>query len=71
MIGEPNLKTIIDQAKDNLSPDSLLIIIGPTASGKTSLAVGSGAEWGNHFRGFPTGVPAHGHRNGERSKHLR
>ncbi|PVH25998.1 tRNA (adenosine(37)-N6)-dimethylallyltransferase MiaA [Sphingobacterium corticibacter] len=44
MIGEPNLKTIIDQAKDNLSPDSLLIIIGPTASGKTSLAVSLAAE---------------------------
>ncbi|WP_239016349.1 tRNA (adenosine(37)-N6)-dimethylallyltransferase MiaA [Sphingobacterium corticibacter] len=38
------MKTIIDQAKDNLSPDSLLIIIGPTASGKTSLAVSLAAE---------------------------
>lgn len=44
MIGEPNLKTTIDQAKDNLSPDSLLIILGPTASGKTSLAVSLAAE---------------------------
>ncbi len=44
MIGEPNLKTILDQAKDNLSPDSLLIILGPTASGKTSLAVSLAAE---------------------------
>lgn len=30
---------IIHQAKDNLSPDLLLIILGPTASGKTKLAV--------------------------------
>lgn len=29
----------IDQAKENLSPDFLLIILGPTASGKTRLAV--------------------------------
>ncbi|MCL7988241.1 tRNA (adenosine(37)-N6)-dimethylallyltransferase MiaA [Sphingobacterium sp. lm-10] len=33
------MKTLVDQAKDNLSPDSLLIILGPTASGKTALAV--------------------------------
>ena len=39
MIGEPNLTTLIHQAKDSLSPDSLLIILGPTASGKTALAV--------------------------------
>lgn len=30
---------IINQAKDNLSPDLLIIILGPTASGKTKLAV--------------------------------
>lgn len=30
---------IIDQAKENLSPDLLMIILGPTASGKTNLAV--------------------------------
>jgi len=40
-----NIKTFqelvefINQAKDNLSPDFLLIVLGPTASGKTKLAV--------------------------------
>ncbi len=29
----------IDRAKENLSPDFLLVILGPTASGKTKLAV--------------------------------
>lgn len=33
------LVEIIDQAKENLSPDFLIIILGPTASGKTRLAV--------------------------------
>ncbi len=39
MIGNPDIKVLIDQAKENLSPDSLCIVLGPTASGKTSLAV--------------------------------
>lgn len=34
----------INQAKGNLSPDLLLIILGPTASGKTKLAVTLAAE---------------------------
>ena len=33
------LNSIIDQAKGILSPDLLLVILGPTASGKTRLAV--------------------------------
>lgn len=34
-----DLLNSIDQAKDVLSPDFLLVILGPTASGKTKLAV--------------------------------
>lgn len=35
----PELIQFIHQAKENLSPDFLLIVLGPTASGKTKLAV--------------------------------
>ncbi|MGJ1205782.1 tRNA (adenosine(37)-N6)-dimethylallyltransferase MiaA [Sphingobacterium lactis] len=34
-----DLLNSIDQAKEHLSPDFLLVILGPTASGKTKLAV--------------------------------
>lgn len=34
-----HVAAIMDQAKDKLSPDLLIIILGPTASGKTKLAV--------------------------------
>lgn len=44
MSKQQKIEQIIHQAKDNLSPDLLLIILGPTASGKTKLAVALAKE---------------------------
>lgn len=39
MISSQHIDQVIRRAKENLSPDLLIVVLGPTASGKTKLAV--------------------------------
>ena len=48
-------------------PPKILVIVGPTASGKTRLAVELAHEWNGRggLRRLHAGLPPHGHRHGQ------